>query len=188
MTQPISVLIDQLDALGKTRADALQITREQGDVLHQIALSSNARVIVEVGTSYGFSGLFFGSALLRTGGLMHTIDRNPAKVESSRQTFTDAGLGSIITNHSGEAAEELTKLNGPIDLVFIDADKPSTKAYFELIWPKVRIGGSVLVDNTTTHPAELADYIAFARALPDSVSIELAIGNGMEWTIKVASK
>ncbi len=188
MIQPIRVLIDQLDKLGKTRPDALQITLEEGELLHQIALASNARVIVEVGTSYGFSGLFFGSALLRTGGLLHTIDKNPDKVESAKQTFADAGIASLVTIHVGQAVEELAKLNGPIDLAFIDADKPSTKAHFDLLWPKIRIGGSVLVDNTSTHPAELADYMAYVRGLNDTVSVEVAVGNGLEWTVKVAVK
>jgi predicted O-methyltransferase YrrM len=188
MTPQIRRLIEELDALGKTREDAWQITLEEGELLHQIALATHARVIVEIGTSYGFSGLFWGAALLHTGGLLHTIDINPAKAESAKKTFATAGLDKIVINHLGAAADVLANLNGPIDLAFIDADKPSTRAYFDLIWPKLRVGGSVLIDNATTHKEQLADIVSYLRGLPDASSFEVAIGNGVEWIVKTEKK
>jgi predicted O-methyltransferase YrrM len=181
-------LIGELNELGKTRDDAWQISLEEGELLHQIAVSSNARVIVEVGTSYGFSGLFWGEALLRTGGVLHTIDANPAKVESSKKTFAAAGLGVIVTNHLGKAADILATLNGPFDLAFIDADKDATRAYFDLIWPKLRPGGSIITDNATTHRKELADFVSYVRSLENASSTEVAVGNGIEWTVKLTKK
>jgi predicted O-methyltransferase YrrM len=185
MTDALRRLIDELDQLGKTRDDAWQISREEGELLRQIALASNARVIIEVGTSYGFSGLFWGAALMQTGGLLHTIDCNMAKVESSKKTFADAGLGAHIVNLCGDAAAILQTLKGPFDLAFIDADKPSTRNYFDLIWPKLRVGGSIITDNATTHREQLGEFVGYARALPNAVSAEVAVGNGIEWTIKV---
>jgi predicted O-methyltransferase YrrM len=187
MTDAITRLIDELDALGKTRDDAWQISRAEGEMLRQIALAANARVIVEVGTSYGFSGLFWGAALLHTGGLLHTIDVNPAKVESAKRTFADAGLSANIINHCGNAADILKTLHGPIDLAFIDADKPSTRAYFDALWPSLRVGGSILVDNATTHREQLAEFVKHVRSLPHAVSAEVAVGNGVEWTVKTKS-
>ena len=87
MNDQIRKLINELDAHGKIREDAWQITLEEGELLHQIALSAHARVIVEIGTSYGFSALFFGAALLHTGGLLHTIDINPSKAESAKKNI-----------------------------------------------------------------------------------------------------
>src|SRR5688572_12343098 len=69
----IAGVIDEIDSYRKTKDDAWQIPRVEGELLHHIALSANAKVVVEVGTSYGFSGLFWGAALLRTGGRLHTI-------------------------------------------------------------------------------------------------------------------
>jgi predicted O-methyltransferase YrrM len=185
MTNPIDDLIAELDALGKTRDDAWQISRAEGEMLRQIALVTNARTIIEVGTSYGFSGLFWGSALIRTGGILHTIDVNPKKVESSKHTFAAAGLGDRIVNRLGNAKDILAALKGPFDLAFIDADKPATRAYFDLIWPKIRIGGSVITDNATTHREQLSDFVKHVRSLADAVSTEVAVGNGVEWTVKI---
>jgi len=179
-------LIDELEALGKQRDDAWQVPRMEGELLHQIALSSGAKLVVEIGTSYGFSGLFWGAAMQQTGGHLHTIDRDPKKYDSSKLTFAQAGLNGVITNHLGDAGEILKILPSGIDLAFIDADKPGTRGYFDLIWPKLRAGGSVLVDNATTHRAELAEYVEFVRAMKEASSVEVAVGNGVEWTVKLA--
>ena len=183
---PILALIDELDALGKRRDDAWQVPRIEGELLCQIALASSAQLVVEVGTSYGFSGLFWGAALRHTGGRLHTIDVDPKKYDSAKLTFAKAGLNDVITNHLGDARKILPILPGEIDIAFIDADKPGTAEYFKLIWPKVRPGGSVLIDNATTHRKELADTVAMIRAMPGAVSAEVAVGNGLEWAIKLS--
>jgi len=176
--------IDELDQARKTRDDHWQIPRVEGELLYHIALASGARVIVEVGTSYGFSGLFWGAALKQTGGRLHTIDISQKKYDSAKDTFARAGLGNVIVNHLGDAREVLRRIDGPIDLAFIDADKPNCQNYFDTLWPKVRAGGSILTDNATTHRSELADYVKGLRARADASSVEVAVGNGIEWTIK----
>jgi predicted O-methyltransferase YrrM len=185
MPDPILALIDELDALRKSRDDAWQIPRVEGDLLHHIALAANAKTIVEIGTSYGFSGLFWTRALKQTGGRLHTIDKDPKKYDSSRQTFTRAGVADLVTNYLGDAHEILRNMPGPVDLAFIDADKSSTQAYFDLLWPKVRVGGSVLIDNATTHRKELWEFVHGVRSRPDAHSTEVAVGNGIEWVIKL---
>ena len=186
MTEKILRLIDELDTLGKTREDAWQISREEGELLEQIAIAANARVVIEVGTSFGFSTLFWGSAMLRTGGVVHTIDLDPKKFESSKSTFAAAELDAVVVNHLGNATEVLAGLNGPFDLAFIDSDKSLSRQFFDLIWPKLRPGGSIITDNATTHKGELSEFIKYVRALPDSASVEVPVGNGIEWTLKVA--
>jgi len=184
--QTIGSLIDELDQLGRQRDDAWQVPRVEGMLLFQIAVSCGAKLIVEIGTSYGFSGLFWGAALKQTGGKLHTIDVNPKKFESAKETFNRAGLSSIVQQHLGEAKNVLPTISGKIDLAFIDADKPSTAAYFDLLWPALRVGGSILTDNIMTHHKELADYVAKVRAVPNAISLDLPVGNGLEWTTKIA--
>lgn len=181
----ILAAIDEIDSYRKSRDDAWQIPREEGQLLHHIALACNAKLIVEVGTSYGFSGLFWGAALLKTGGKLHTIDISDKKYNASRATFVKAGLGDVIVNHLGDARSLLPTIAGPIDIAFIDADKPACRAYFDAVWPKIRAGGAVITDNASTHRSELADFIKHLRALPDASSVEVAVGNGIEWTVKV---
>ena len=120
-----------------------------------------------------------------TGGRLHTIDISRKKFDASRANFAKAGLADVIQNHMGDAHEVLAAIPGPIDLAFIDADKPACREYFETVWPKVRKGGAVLTDNATTHRAELAEFVRYLRGRPDASSVEVAVGNGVEWTIKV---
>jgi predicted O-methyltransferase YrrM len=186
-TEPrILKAIEELDGLRKSRDDHWQIPRVEGEMLYHIALGARARHIVEIGTSYGFSGLFWGAALKSTGGRLDTIDASQKKFDSSRQTFASAGLDTIITNHHGDGQAILRTIPGPFDLAFIDADKSSTRAYFDLIWPKLRPGGAVITDNATTHREELGEFVRHVRSLRDASSVEVAIGNGIEWTIKLA--
>ena len=71
MTTALASKIDELERLGKTRDDALQVPREEGELLAGIALAHNAQIVIEIGTSYGFSGLWWGAALKETGGQLH---------------------------------------------------------------------------------------------------------------------
>jgi predicted O-methyltransferase YrrM len=185
LTDPkILAVINEIDEYRKTRDDSWQIPRVEGELLHHIALAAGAKVIVEVGSSYGFSGLFWGAAMLHTGGKLHTIDISEKKFEASKAAFARAGLSGVIDNHLGDAQAVLKTIDGPIDIAFIDADKPACRAYFDHLWPKIRPRGSVLTDNATTHRSELADYIKHLRSMADASSVEVAIGNGIEWTIK----
>lgn len=187
MNDPLLQAIDELDAMGKVRDDAWQVPRAEGELLYHIALTMRAETIVEVGTSYGFSALHWARALRVTGGRLHTIDRDPAKYNSSKATFARAGVEHLVTNYLGEAAGVLRSMPGPIDLAFIDADKPGCRGYFETLWPLLRIGGAILTDNATTHRAQLADYVRHVRSLPGASSVEVAVGNGVEWTVKVGN-
>lgn len=185
LTDPkILAVIDEIDEYRKSKEDSWQIPRIEGELLHHIALSAGAKVIVEVGSSYGFSGLFWGAAMMRTGGKLHTIDISEKKFDASKAAFAKAGLTGVIQNHLGDAQAVIKTIAGPIDIAFIDADKPACRAYFDLLWPKIRSGGSVLTDNATTHRTELADYMKHLRSLADASSVEVAVGNGIEWTIK----
>lgn len=187
----VLALIDELDALRNSRDDHWQVPRVEGELLFQIAVAVGAKRILEVGTSYGFSGLFWGAALQRVGGTLHTIDISQKKFDSSRATFERAGLGTAVVNHLGDAAEVVPKVaraGGPIDLAFMDSgDKKSTRGLFDLVWPHIRPGGSVLTDNATTHKEELADFVAYVRGLGGATSTEIPVGNGIEWTVKLCA-
>lgn len=180
----IRSLIDELDELRMTRDDHWQIPRIEGDFLYQFVIATGARMIVEVGTSYGFSGLFWAAGLKQTGGRLHTIDMSQKKFDSSKETFRRAGVDSLITNHLGNALEVLPTIPGPIDIAFLDADKPAIQQYFDIVWPKIRRGGSVLTDNALTHKTELSEFVSHVRVREDAASTEVPIGNGLEWTVK----
>jgi predicted O-methyltransferase YrrM len=122
--------------------------------------------------------------MAQTKGRLHTIDIAQKKFDASRESFIKAGVDHVITNHLGDAKTILPTIPAPIDIAFIDADKPACRTYFDLLWPKIRKGGMILTDNAVTHRAELADFVKHLRSLADATSVEVAVGNGIEWTIK----
>src|SRR5690242_15135269 len=89
-------LIDETEAFVQSRDDAWAVPRTTGEFLHLLILSANLRRGIEIGTSYGFSGLWLGAALRQTGGTLLTLDTNPAKTAHARQLFAKAGLASVI--------------------------------------------------------------------------------------------
>jgi predicted O-methyltransferase YrrM len=176
------IVMDELDRL-RTRDDAWQIPRPEAEALYDLVLRHQYKLGVEIGTSYGYSGLHFAAALSHTGGKLHTIDISQKKFDASRQAFARAGLSNLIVSHLGDALIVLPTIPGDFDFAFLDATKDETRAYFDLVWPRIRPGGVVLTDNITTHP-ELKPYVQFLRGLPDATSHTLEVGNGVEVTQK----
>lgn len=176
--------IDELEQLAKTRTDAMQIPRISGQWLAAMALAHQAKQIVEIGTSYGFSGLWWAAALTVTDGHLHTIDISPKKFAAAKETFAQAGLADRITSHLGDARELVSRIEGTIDLLFIDADKASSQHYFDMLWPRIRLGGSVVTDNIFSHQQEMAGFVAYLQQRPDTHSVTIPVGSGLEWTVK----
>src|SRR5207244_3222205 len=79
----------------------------------------------------------------------------------------------------------LPRLPGPVDLVFLDADRPSYLTYLELVVPKLGAGGLLVADNVTSHASELQDYLARVKSHPRLFSVTVPIGNGEEIAVKL---
>jgi predicted O-methyltransferase YrrM len=167
-----------------TVTDANPVPREAGAFIHALILAGGAKRAVEIGTSYGYSGLWIASALKENGGRLITIDRDPRKTESARTAFESAGLLDRIELRTGSAADVLPTIEGPIDFVLNDADKENCRRYVELIVDKLADRAVVLTDNTLTHPEQLARFLAWIRGRADFYSAHVPIGNGMEMSVR----
>jgi predicted O-methyltransferase YrrM len=186
MTAALAAQIDETERLAKTtRNDAMQVSRGQGELLAAIALTCKAKLIVEVGTSYGFSGLWWSSALAVAGGHLHTIDVSEKKFAASKEAFAAAGVAERVTSHLGNARDILAGITGVIDVVFIDADKSASQGYLDIVWPKIRVGGCVVTDNVISHQRDFVEYVRGLKARDDAHSVTVPMGGGMEWTVKL---
>lgn len=187
MDAKILQTIERLERFMHTVEDALPLPREAAEFVHALVLARGARRAVEIGTSYGYSGLWIGAALARNDGTLITIDHDPRKSEDARSNFVAAGIGACIDVRTGGALTILADTAGPIDFVLNDADKENCRRYVELLAPKLADRAVVLTDNTTTHAAELAGFQAWIKKRPDFVSATIPVGNGMELSVKVTS-
>lgn len=129
---------------------AINVTPNQGKLLHLLARSLGARRILEVGTLGGYSTIWLARALPPDGYLV-TLEISPKNAEVARANFARADLLDVIDLRVGPALETLPQLEsegrGPFDLIFIDADKPSNADYFAWGLKLSRRGSLIIVDN-----------------------------------------
>jgi caffeoyl-CoA O-methyltransferase len=119
----------------------------QGAFLQMISHMIKPSTILEIGTFTGYSAICMAQGL-QTGGKLVTIDCNPEMEDFAMPYFEEAGLQDKISMLIGDATKIIKKLQGPFDMVFIDADKENYVNYFEMVFPKVSPGGYILADNT----------------------------------------
>ena len=118
----------------------------QGRVLSMISKLICPKTILEIGTYTGYSALCLAEGL-QTGGALHTIDHNEELYDFQRKYFDRSDHKGQIKQYVGEALDVLVKIEGPFDLVFIDADKANYGNYFKAIIDKMNPGGVILSDN-----------------------------------------
>jgi len=187
ITAPTRTQLERVERWIADHDDALAVPRESGEFLHALVLSGGFHRGLEIGTSYGYSGLWLGSAFQHNGGTLVTIDREPRKTGFARQAFRDAGLANVIRVEEGVAADVLGALRGPFDFVFVDADKENSLRYFELFWPLLEPRATIVTDNIVSHEEALAAYVNHLRSRADLCSVLVRIGSGLEVTVGVAS-
>jgi caffeoyl-CoA O-methyltransferase len=169
--------------------EMLTITADTGMFFSVLLKAIKARSILEVGTSTGFSTLWFADAIDKSHSTrIITIEMNPKKVERALKNFKDAGLDKMIEIKQGIALDLLYKLKGKFDFVFLDADKENIIRYFDIVLPMVRIGGIVAADNMLYpdhyRPA-MRKYARHVHTKPNVQSVTVPIGMGEEITIKL---
>lgn len=126
---------------------AIAVGPFDGRHLEVLARAAGARVIVEIGTLGGYSGVCLARAL-PAGGALHTFELEPHHARVAAESFRRAGVAHLVTQHVGPALERLAAAStGPVDLVFIDADKAAYPAYLAWAAEHLRVGGSVVADN-----------------------------------------
>lgn len=189
------------------RVDMMQaITHDTGLFFNVLIIAGKAKRILEIGTSAGYSALWFADALKNNYGtqrpakVITTIESNLAKVVAARKNFKDAGVESMIEILEGNALDSLKALsksnlkNLPardkkFDLVFLDADKENLIEYFDLVLPLTRVGGIIAADNVL-YPDEYRDvmqrYLDYIRQVKNVQSVTVPIGNGEELSVKLA--
>ena len=173
------------------------ISKNIGMFYNILLKSINAKNILEIGMSVGYSGLWFADAVMsnkQLNGQIITIDREKFKIDNARRNFEEAGADSLIKIREGEARKILQEIKAEFnenyfDFIFIDADKESYIEYFDLCLPLVRKGGIIGADNILfpeRFNEMMADYISHVRSKSNVQSVTIPIDNGEEVTIKIS--
>ena len=166
----LSVLEDLHDS---QRRGMMNVPPEDGRLLRLLTEAVGAKYVVEIGTSNGYSGIWFCLALRTTSGKLVTYEIDADRAALARKNFKRAGVDEIITLVQGDAHKEVTKLKDPIDILFLDADKEGYMDYLEKLLPLVRPGGLILAHNTTNVRGGMEDYLKEITTNPDLETIFL---------------
>ena len=183
---------DQIDVNHDDRM--LAITEDTGQFYNLFLKAIRAKRILEVGTSVGYSTIWFADAVLENGGKIITIEQNPSKISRAKANFKEAKVENIIENLQGQAIQILKHLSSEIkteqekfDFVFLDADKEMNIEYFDLILPIVKIGGIIATDNIL-YPEKfipiMEKFVNHIKTKPNIQTFTLDLGNGEQLTIK----
>ncbi len=139
-----------LDAAEEAGLPPIQVSPPQGKLLNLLARMQEARTILEFGTLAGYSTIWLARALPADGRLI-TLEADPGYAEVARANIARAGLDDRVELRVGPALELLPLLDeqdvGPLDLIFIDADKVNTPNYFAWGLDRCRPGSVIVADN-----------------------------------------
>ena len=140
------LLIDDEPAVSTGDLPPHDVTAAEGKLLHLLARATGAKRILEIGTLAGYSTIWLARALPPEGRLT-TIERDAAAATLARENIARAGLDGVVDLMEGDAREVLSQLEGPFDLVFIDADKRSNPVYLDHALRLSRPGTLIVADN-----------------------------------------
>ncbi len=172
-------ILSVLDEMYRNQSGGMMnVPTLDGRILRMLAESTNAKNIIEIGTSNGYSGIWFCLALRATGGKLTTYDIDEGRASLARENFKKAGVDNLVTLVMGDAHETVKKLKEPIDILFIDADKEGYLDYLNKLLPLVRPGGLILAHNIEQLNQ---DFISAITTNPSLETIQL---EGVTVTLK----
>jgi caffeoyl-CoA O-methyltransferase len=150
-TEPPGDVLERLaeETRAKTAIPQMMVGPLEGRFLAFLVRALGARRVLEVGTFTGYSSICMASAL-PSDGTVTTLDVNPETSEIARRYATEAGVVDRIDYRigaAGETAETIASLEGPFELIFIDADKAGYVDYYEAALPMLADGGLLVADN-----------------------------------------
>ena len=147
--------------LEKTQKEFWNIARETGVMLNMFIKMMNAKSVLEIGTSNGYSGLWLSKALKTTGGHLTTIEFYEKRQSIAIENFKKCGVSDIITPLQGSAIMILENLpeNEKFDFVFIDANKQEYIKYLNLIKPHLTQKCMITADNILSHAEKVKPFV-----------------------------
>ncbi len=173
-TEQEKKILDVLQNLHENqRRGMMNVPPEDGRVLRLLTEAVGAKHVVEIGTSNGYSGIWICLALRTTGGKLTTYEIDKKRAALARENFKRAGVDKIVTLVEGDAHQEITKLKDPIDVLFIDADKPGYIDYLNKLLPLVRPGGLILAHNACSLARAMREYLEAVTTRPELDTIFL---------------
>lgn len=197
MPGQFSALLAELERFGQANdavtADRprrmLNITRDTGEFLAVLVKAADARRVLEIGTSNGYSTLWLANAARAIGGSVTTVELSESKLAMASDNFARSGLAAHISLVHDDAGRVLKRsASDSFDLIFLDSERPEYPGWWPDLKRVLRGGGLLVVDNATSHPEQMAPFIALVRNDPEFTTSLVPVGNGEFLAVKAAQR
>jgi predicted O-methyltransferase YrrM len=171
------------------RDKLVALDSDKAEFCYQLCRASNARRIVEIGTSYGVSTLYLAAAIRDNvgagggDGVVIGTEYEPNKAAAARAHFERAGLSRFVDLREGDLRQTLKQIDGPVDFMLMDIWITMARPALELVTPHLRPGAIVIADNTTQYRGEYADYFAFLET-QGFRTLTLPFDGGLEMSLR----
>lgn len=166
-------------------AGQLSVSEEDGRFLRLMVATSGAKRALEIGGASGYSAIWIGMGLRETGGRLTTIEYDAERAKELAENVRRAGLTDIVTVVSGDAFEQIPRLSGTFDFVFLDAWKRDYKKFFDGVFPRLDRGGLFIAHNVINKRDELGDFLDAIEKHPSLWTTTVApSGEGMSVSLK----
>ena len=152
-----------------------------GQLINILAKSLPSPTILELGTSFGYSGIWLAEAARASGGRVITMELHDYKSAYARDMATEAGLADYIEFMVGDAVDMIAELPGKLDFVLVDLWKDLYVPCLEAFYPKLNAGAIIVADNMLMpRNDDVKRYGRAVRAKPGITSVMLPVGSGIE--------
>lgn len=195
MNDQLQNLLAELEHFGNANDSAtnersrkmLNITRDTGEFLAVLIRATGARQIMEIGTSNGYSTLWLANAAQAIGSSVTTAEFSDYKIALAKKNFARSGLASFITLIHDNAGRVLERsVDSSFDFIFLDSERPEYPGWWPDLRRVLRPGGLLVVDNATSHPQEMAPFMALVQADSSFTTSLVPIGNGEFMAVKTS--
>jgi predicted O-methyltransferase YrrM len=193
MADPLKSLLAELEQFGEANDSStserprkmLNITRDTGEFLAVLIRATLARRVLEIGTSNGYSTLWLASAARAIGGSVTTVEFSDYKVGLASKNFDRSGLAAYISLVHDDAGRVLERsADSAFDFILLDSERPEYPGWWPNLRRVLRPGGLLVVDNATSHPDEMAPFVALVKADTSFTTSLVPVGNGEFLAVK----
>ena len=144
----------------------LAVSEEDGRFLRLTVASAGSQRALEIGGASGYSAIWIGMGLRETGGRLVTIEFDPVRAKELAENVRRAGLSDVVQVVAGDAFQQIPKLTGTFDFVFLDAWKKDYKRFFDLVYPRLDKGGLFIAHNVVNKRSEMGDFLDAVQKHP----------------------
>ncbi|MEW5960447.1 MAG: class I SAM-dependent methyltransferase [Chloroflexota bacterium] len=159
---------------------------EAAKLVSILAVSNQAKTIVEVGSGVGYTTLWLAYAVSLTGGQVITCELDPARAEQTRAHLAKAGMAGFVEILPGDARDALRRRTEAVDFLFLDGDNSQYETYFDVVYKQMGVGALIVANGVVADEDELADYTTYVQNHPHLESVTVPLGAGLEVSVKIS--